>query len=203
MSEPKSKNISWHESQVSREDRERLFGQRGCVVWVTGLSASGKSTIARALEQRLTAEGRLAFVLDGDNLRHRLNSDLGFSPQDRAENIRRVGEVAALLAEVGAVTITAFISPYRAGREAARKAAGGERFVEVYLDTPLEVCETRDPKGLYRRARAGEIPDFTGVSAPYEPPLDAELVIDTSRHDVGECVERIAGYLYDRFGLAP
>jgi adenylyl-sulfate kinase len=161
----------------------------GAVVWLTGLSGSGKTTVAQALAEVLIRAGQSVYVLDGDRLRTGLNSDLGFSPEDRAENIRRAGEVAALFAEAGLIAIAAFISPYRAGRDAARRAAGAQRFFEVFLDTPIEECERRDPKGLYRRARAGDIPDFTGISAPYERPLDPDLhVKDCS---VDETVERI------------
>ncbi len=175
--------------------RAALLGQQGCVVWFTGLSGSGKTTLARALERRLLSEGRLAYVLDGDLLRKGLNRDLGFSPQDRAENIRRAGEVAAILADAGLVAITAFISPYREGRLAARAKAPGGRFVEVFLDAPLQVCEARDPKGLYQKARRGEIPNFTGISAPYEKPLEAELTLNTAQLGVAECVERVHRYL--------
>ena len=163
---------------------------RGCVVWLTGLSGSGKTTIAQLLARELASAGRPAYVLDGDRLRGGLNSDLGFTPADRAENIRRAGHVAALFADAGIVAIAAFISPYRRDRDAARAAAAGE-FLEVYLDTPLDICERRDVKGLYRRARAGEIADFTGVSAPYEPPENADLRIDTSNTTPGDAVNAI------------
>jgi len=179
-----------------------VLRQRGCVLWFTGLSGSGKSTVAAALESALVGAGHAAFVLDGDNLRHGLNSDLGFSPEDRSENIRRAGEVAALFADAGLVTLTAFISPYRADRESARAAVGPERFLEIFLDVPLEVCERRDPKQLYRRARAGEIGEFTGVSAPYEPPASPALVLDTSAADVSECVGRLVALLRRRGFLA-
>ena len=151
------------------------------MVWLTGLSGAGKSTLATAVEAALIRAGHAACVLDGDNLRHGLNADLGFSPEDRRENIRRAGEVAALFADAGLIVIAAFISPYRAGREAAREAIGAARFLEVFLDAPLAVCERRDPKGLYRRARAGEIAEFTGISAPYEPPEAPALTLDTAR----------------------
>ncbi len=172
-----------------------LLGQRGCVVWLTGLSGSGKSTIGFALEERLVRDGHAAYVLDGDNIRHGLNGDLGFSPEDREENIRRIGEVAALFADAGLITISAFISPYRRDRDRARAAAGEGRFVEVFVDAPVEICERRDPKGLYVKARAGEIKDFTGVSAPYEPPLSPEVVLETQNKTVDECVDDILGYL--------
>jgi adenylyl-sulfate kinase len=172
------------------------------VVWLTGLSGSGKSTVAVAVEAALVAAGHAAYVLDGDNVRHGLNRDLGFAPEDRAENIRRVGEVAALFADAGLITLTAFISPYRADREAARAAVGAERFLEVFVDTPLEVCERRDPKQLYRRARAGEVGEFTGVSAPYEPPASPALALDTSALDAAACVERVVTLLRER-GFLP
>ncbi len=186
-----STNVTKQKSQVEREERASLLGQRGAVVWLTGLSGSGKSTLAYALERALVSGGHAAFVLDGDNLRHGLNSDLGFSPADRDENIRRVGEVAALFAEAGVIAIAAFISPYQAGREHARQAVGTDRFIEVYLDVPVEVCEQRDPKGLYKRARAGEIKEFTGISAPYERPESPELALDTDHRDVKSCVADI------------
>ncbi|MBP7145975.1 MAG: adenylyl-sulfate kinase [Acidobacteria bacterium] len=190
-----ARNVTRHRGEVSRGDRERLLGQRGCVVWFTGLSGSGKSTLAHALERRLVSGGRLAFVLDGDNIRHGLNRDLGFSPAEREENIRRIGEVAALFAEAGVIALVAFISPYAADRARARAAAGEDRFIEVFLDTPLDVCEERDPKGLYRKARAGELAEFTGVGAPYERPERAEIVIDTARSGIEESVETVARHL--------
>lgn len=184
-------HLTRHPSDVEPADRERLLGQRGCVVWLTGLSGSGKSTIAHALERRLIDAGRLAYVLDGDNIRSGLNADLGFRPEDREENIRRVAEVAALFADAGVVTITAFISPYREGRDFARTAADRARFLEVYCHAPLDECERRDPKGLYRKARAGEIDEFTGVDAPYEPPEQPDVVLRTGECDVDECVQTL------------
>src|SRR5512144_1533567 len=166
MAEQKATNIVWHKGAVTREDREQLNGHKGCTVWLTGLSGSGKSTIAVDLEKRLCERGVRTYILDGDNIRHGLNKNLGFSPADRAENIRRIGEVAKLFTDAGAVTITAFVSPYRSDRAAVRALLGPADFVEVFVDAPLEVCEARDPKGLYKRARAGEIEEFTGVSAP-------------------------------------
>ena len=198
-----SENIRAEKSLVSRADRSKLLGHRGAVVWLTGLSGSGKSTIAYQLERRLVAGGRLAFVLDGDNIRHGLSGDLGFSPADRNENIRRVGEVAALFADAGVIAISAFISPYARDRAAARETAGTDRFVEVYLDVPVTVCERRDPKGLYARARAGEIAEFTGISAPYEPPGSADLALDTDALEVDDCVASIIGHLEERGFLAP
>jgi adenylylsulfate kinase len=196
------RNLTWHRGHVGREDRERLMHQKGCVLWFTGLSGSGKSTVARAVEQRLFEDGRFVYVLDGDNVRHGLNADLGFSSDDRQENIRRLAEVAALFADAGLLTLTAFISPYRRDRQLARDRAGDGRFLEVYLDVPLAVCEERDPKALYERARAGEIPDFTGISSPYEPPADPELRLPTHELTVDECVERVVAELQKR-GLIP
>jgi bifunctional enzyme CysN/CysC len=178
------------EHKVSACARAWKNGHRGVVIWLTGLSASGKSTLAMRVEQRLFETGRQVYVLDGDNIRRGLSSDLGFLPQDRSENIRRTGEVAALFADAGVVVITAFISPYSADRAQARKAAG-ERFFEVYVKAPLELCEARDPKGLYQKARAGLIPDFTGVSAPYEAPEAPELVIDTGAQEEHESVQQL------------
>jgi adenylyl-sulfate kinase len=189
-----SSNLTRHRGLVDPEERARLLGQRGAVIWLTGLSGAGKSTIAYALERRLIADRHPAYVLDGDNVRLGLCSDLGFSPADRDENIRRVGEAAALFADAGVIAIASFISPYRAGRDRAR-AMAGDRFIEVFLDVGVDVCERRDPKGLYRRARAGEIAEFTGVSAPYEAPLAAEVTLDTDALDVDQCVDRLVGYL--------
>ena len=181
--------------QVAPEERHQLLGQQGVVIWLTGLSGSGKSTLAYALERTLVNDRHTAYVLDGDNLRHGLNSDLGFSPEDRDENIRRVGETAALFARAGVIAIASFISPYRAGRERARTCVGADRFIEVYVSATVEVCERRDPKGLYKKARAGEIPQFTGVSAPYEHPEAPQLTLDTDVDDVQTCVATLAGYL--------
>jgi len=189
------KNIVWSESSVGRGERRKLTGQNGCVVWLTGLSGSGKSTIAKKLERRLLEAGRMAYILDGDNIRHGLCSDLGFSPEDRSENIRRVGEVAALFADAGVVAIAAFISPFEADRRGAREAAGDNCFFEIFLDTPLDVCENRDPKGLYKKARRGEIEDFTGLGSPYEKPADPALSIDTSTVSVEEAVDAISELL--------
>jgi adenylylsulfate kinase len=195
MTEPKSKNIVWHQTTVSRTEREAINGHRGCTVWLTGLSGSGKSTIANLLEKALWERGVRSFVLDGDNIRHGLNKDLGFSPKDRTENIRRIGEVAALFTDAGIVNVTAFISPYRADREIARKAMPEGCFVEVYVKCQLDECEKRDPKGLYKKARAGEIPEFTGISAPYEEPEKAELEIDTTGQTAEESLAGILSYL--------
>ncbi len=180
----------WSHGEVDAAQRAARNGHRSTIVWLTGLSASGKSTIARALERELFERGMQVFVLEGDNLRHGLNRNLGFSPEDRSENIRRAAEVAKLLADAGLVVIAAFISPYRADRAAAREIAraGGHPFIEVFVNAPLEVCETRDPKHLYRKARAGQIKEFTGVSAPYEPPDAPELELRTDRQTPEECV---------------
>ncbi len=183
-STPKSTNITWHGANVTRDEREEVLGQKGCVVWLTGLSGSGKSTIARRLEQKLLEMGRTAYVLDGDNLRFKLNKDLGFSPEDRTENIRRVGRVAELFCDAGVICITAFISPYRVDRDAAREMVPDGRFVEVHVATDLATCEARDPKGLYGKARAGEIKGFTGIDAPYEAPAAAEITLSTADRSV-------------------
>jgi len=180
---------------ITAADRAAILGQKGCVIWLTGLSGSGKTTIACLFESQLTADGHLAYVLDGDNLRQGLNCDLGFSPEDRTENIRRVGELAALFADAGVITIAAFISPYRDGRRRARRAVGSQRFVEVYLDIPLAECERRDPKGLYKRARSGQIRDFTGIDAPYEPPETPEITITTEQTTPDDATRLIREYL--------
>jgi adenylylsulfate kinase len=180
VSEKKATNITWHEGQIGRREREAVLGQRGATIWLTGLSASGKSTIAVALEKALVERGHLAYVLDGDNVRHGLNKNLGFSPADRTENIRRIAEVAKLFTDCGVLVLTSFISPYRSDRDAARALFAAGDFVEVLVDASLATCEARDPKGLYKKARAGEIPEFTGISAPYEPPERPELVLDTA-----------------------
>jgi len=191
MSDQKATNITWHHGHVDRTARESLLRQRGCTIWFTGLPSSGKSTLAFTLEHWLVERGRLSYVLDGDNIRHGLNKNLGFSPDDRVENIRRIGEVAKLFADAGVITCTSFISPYRADRDQARQVheAAGLPFIEVFVKASVEVCETRDPKGLYRKAKAGEIKEFTGVSAPYEEPLRPELVIDTGELSVDAGVQ--------------
>jgi bifunctional enzyme CysN/CysC len=196
----KSKNIFWVEGKITASARAARSGHRGAVVWFTGLSGAGKSTIAQALERDLFARGMNTYVLDGDNIRHGLNSNLGFSPEDRVENIRRVSEVAKLMADSGVIAITAFISPYRMDRRRAREIAleGSAEFVEVFVDAPLQVCEARDPKNLYKRARAGEIRQFTGIDAPYEPPDDAEIVVHTDRQTVDESVATILEQLLPR-----
>lgn len=187
---PTSTNITRSQGTIDGTARSQRFGHRSCTVWFTGLSGSGKSTLALALEARLHSRGVGSYVLDGDNIRFGLNSDLGFSPSDRTENIRRVGEVARLFCDAGLVVVTAFISPYLRDRDLVRSLHPPESFIEVYLNTPLEECERRDDKGLYAKARNGEIPEFTGISAPYEPPLNPELTLDT-RTSVDDCLEEI------------
>jgi bifunctional enzyme CysN/CysC len=196
----KSKNIFWVEEKITAQDRAARSGHRGAVVWFTGLSGAGKSTIAQALERELFNRGIHTYVLDGDNIRHGLNSNLGFSPEDRVENIRRVSEVAKLMADSGVVAITAFISPYRMDRRRARETAleGNAEFIEVFVDAPLEVCEARDPKNLYKKARAGQIRDFTGIDAPYEPPEDPEIVVQTDKQTVDESIAAILEQLLPR-----
>ncbi len=192
----KSDNIYWSHGKVTTAQRESAqWPSRAACVWLTGLSGAGKSTIATELERELFNLGKHAYVLDGDNIRHGLCSDLGFSPQDRKENIRRVGEVAKLFADAGVICITAFISPYRADRDLARKILPRSRFIEVYVNAPIEVCEQRDPKGLYAKARSGEIKEFTGISAPYEPPLNPEIELRTDKLTVAESVTKIMEYL--------
>ncbi|MGE0430648.1 MAG: adenylyl-sulfate kinase [Planctomycetota bacterium] len=203
MTAARDSNLTWHDGTVRRDHREQLLGQRGTVVWLTGLSGSGKSTLARALEERLTHDGRLAYVLDGDNIRHGLNADLGFSPTDRVENIRRIGEVAALFADAGLLVLVAFISPYRSDRASVRERVGAASFVEVHVDAALAVCEQRDPKGLYAKARAGEIADFTGVSAsaPYEAPEQPDVRVNTGAMPLDACVARVLDHLRERGAL--
>jgi bifunctional enzyme CysN/CysC len=197
VADQKSTNITRIEHRIPVEAREARNGHRGGVLWFTGLSGAGKSTLAFALEEELFRRGFQVYVIDGDNLRYGLNSDLGFSHEDRTENIRRAGEVAALFARAGAICISAFVSPYRADRDVARKAAG-DRFNEVYVKADLATCERRDPKGLYKKARRGEIQDFTGVSAPYEAPLAPEIVVDTAHHTVAECVTQLLEFIDER-----
>jgi adenylylsulfate kinase len=193
--QPKSQNITWHGANVTAEEREAVLEQKGCVLWFTGLSGSGKSTVARRVEQLLLERNTAAYVLDGDNLRQGLNADLGFSPADRTENIRRVGAVAQLFADAGIVCLTAFISPYRKDRDAARARLPEGRFIEVHVATSLATCEERDPKGLYVKARTGIIADFTGVSAPYEVPESAEINLPTDNHTIDDSAEAVIEYL--------
>lgn len=202
MAEQKATNITWHHGEVKTEDREKLLNQKGAVVWFTGLSGSGKSTVVRKAEEILFSRGHLVYVLDGDNIRHGLNKNLGFSPDDRKENIRRIGEVAHLFSDAGVITLTAFISPYREDRDSARVLSLEGRFIEVFVDCPLEECEKRDPKGLFKKARAGEIKEFTGISAPYEAPEKPELVIKTAEFSVEECALAVVAYLEEK-GIIP
>lgn len=198
----KATNITWHHADITKEDRERLNGHKAVTLWFTGLSGSGKSTLAHAVENTLFERGCRTYVLDGDNIRHGLNKDLGFSPEDREENIRRIGEVAHLFTQAGVITLTAFISPYRADRDKARGIAEEGTFFEIYVKCDLAICEERDPKGLYKKARAGEIPEFTGISAPYEEPDNAEIVVDTGAQSLEECAAAVVATLEER-GIVP
>ncbi|MBC04228.1 MAG: adenylyl-sulfate kinase [Phycisphaerae bacterium] len=203
-SESMSSNVVWHAGGVSRSDREDRLGQRAGTVWFTGLSGSGKSTVAVEVERRLADAGRLVYRLDGDNLRHGLNGDLGFSEADRTENIRRTGEVCRLLVDAGVIVLASFVSPFRADRDQVRRMheSASMPFLEAYVRVPLEVAEARDPKGLYARARAGEIKGFTGIDQPYEEPVDPELVVDTSESSVEEAAVRVIDRLRE-LGLVP
>lgn len=191
------KNLTWHRSSVDRKDRAKLNGHRGATIWLTGLSASGKSTLANAAARTLHELGVRTYVLDGDNVRHGLNADLGFSPDDRQENIRRIGEVAKLLTDAGMINFAAFISPYISDRDMAR-ALQPKDFIEVHVDCTIEVCEDRDPKGIYKKARAGQIKQFTGISAPYEAPERPEVYLNTSTMTIEACVETLIQALMDR-----
>lgn len=205
-------NVTWHEHSVSRDEREQLNGHKGCVIWFTGLSACGKSTVSNLVDHKLHKRGIRSYVLDGDNVRHGLNAGpgmlkerhgedyakrfgLGFSAQDREENIRRIGAVAKLFAEAGVVTLTAFISPYRRDRDAVRASMNEGDFIEIFVDAPIEVCEARDPKGLYKKARAGEIKGFTGIDDPYEAPAKAELVLDAGKKDAETLADEVIAFL--------
>ncbi|KAA8491767.1 Adenylyl-sulfate kinase [Porphyridium purpureum] len=202
MSEAQQKatNVHWHEGAITREDRHALLGQKGCTVWLTGLSGSGKSTITVELEKVLVMNSRVCYRLDGDNIRMGLNKNLGFSADDRVENIRRIGEVAKLFGDLGVITTTAFISPYAADREICRKLHEDAKipFFEVLVDCPLSVAESRDPKGLYKKARAGLIKNFTGIDDPYEAPAEPDVTVDTSKLSVEECVGEIISFLQSR-----
>jgi len=192
------KNISRHNPIVTKKDRTNAAGYKPCIIWFTGLPSSGKSTLAHALEARLFAQGKHSYVLDGDNIRHGLNKNLGFSPEDRAENIRRIGEVAQLFVYAGLIVITAFISPYIADRQKARELVNEGEFIEVFVKCSVSKCQERDPKGLYAKAIKGEIPNFTGISAPYEEPADPELVVDTEKCSVDECVDKLMDYITEK-----
>ena len=195
QTEPKSKHIYWHHGKLTAADREKHLAQKGAVVWFTGLSGSGKSTVAREVELALVENGKNTYVLDGDNIRHGLNKNLGFSPDDRKENIRRIGEVAKLFCEANVTVLTAFISPYRTDRDLARSLVPKGQFFEIYCEAPLEICEQRDVKGLYKKARAGVIPEFTGISAPYEAPDQAELILHTGKESLEESTRRLLDLL--------
>ncbi|XP_021688286.2 adenylyl-sulfate kinase, chloroplastic isoform X3 [Hevea brasiliensis] len=197
----KSTNVMWHKSSVDKFDRQELLQQKGCVIWITGLSGSGKSTLACALSRGLHSRGKLTYILDGDNVRHGLNNDLGFKAEDRAENIRRIGEVAKLFADAGVICIASLISPYRKDRDACRALLADGDFIEVFMDVPLQVCEERDPKGLYKLARAGKIKGFTGIDDPYEPPLDCEIVLKQMGDDCSspcDMAETVISYLKEK-----
>lgn len=194
----KKDNIVWHAHKVNKSDRAKQKRQRPCVLWFTGLSASGKSTIAGAVEQMLFELGHHTYLLDGDNVRHGMNKDLGFSDADRIENIRRIGEMAKLFADAGLIVLTAFISPFRSDRQMVRDLMGEGEFVEIFMDTPLDVCEQRDPKGLYRKARQGEIKNFTGIDSDYEAPEAPEIIINTADMDIEACALQVIGYLRER-----
>jgi adenylylsulfate kinase len=195
MAEQKATNVTWHDHRVSSEDREQLKGQRGAVLWFTGLSGCGKSTIANTVDHMLHQMGKHTYLLDGDNIRMGLNKNLGFSAEDRAENIRRIGEVAKLFSDAGIITLTAFISPYRVDRDAVRGLLKDGEFVEVYVNASLETCEGRDPKGLYKKARAGEIKGFTGIDDPYEAPENAEIVLDSDTKGIDDLAGEVVEYL--------
>ena len=190
-----SNNITWHDSEVTKEERQNRNGHKSAVIWFTGLSGSGKSTVSVALEKALFNEGKQTYRLDGDNVRHGLNKNLGFSPEDRTENIRRIGEVAKLMVDVGSITVTAFISPYKQDRDNVRAILEDDEFIEVYTKCSVEECENRDPKGLYKKARSGEIPAFTGISAPYEAPDHPEIILDTEHESINQSVDRVIQYL--------
>jgi len=198
VEQKKSSNVVWHHATVTRERREALNGHRSVMLWFTGLSGAGKSSLAHAVEEQLYQKGCRTFVFDGDNVRHGLCSDLGFSAEDRVENIRRVGEMGKLFLEAGTIALTAFISPFRSDREKVRSLVPHGEFLEIYCHCPLEICEERDVKGLYKRARAGEIKNFTGISSPYEEPENPELVVDTGRLTLEESAEKVIGLLQER-----
>ncbi|MCA9088879.1 MAG: adenylyl-sulfate kinase [Planctomycetaceae bacterium] len=202
MSEQKATNVTWHDHRVSSEDREKLKGHKGCVLWFTGLSGAGKSTIANTVDHKLHAQGKHTYLLDGDNIRMGLNKNLGFSPEDRTENIRRIGEVAKLFSDAGLITSTAFISPYKADRDLVRAMLPEGEFVEILVEASLETCEERDPKGLYKKARAGEIKGFTGIDAPYEAPEKPELVLDSNSKGIDELADEVIAFLEAKGFLA-
>lgn len=190
-----SNNIVWHDSHISKEQRAKQKHQKPCIIWFTGLSGSGKSTLANALEARLYEQNYHTYLLDGDNIRHGLNQDLGFDEKSRVENIRRIGEVAKLFVESGTIVLTAFISPFRTDRESVRRLVEENEFIEVFVDAPISICEQRDPKGLYKKARKGEIKNFTGIDSPYEKPSNAEIHIINDKAKIDECIDIIVNYL--------
>ena len=198
MVEQKATNIHWHEGPITRADREKMIGHRAFTIWFTGMSASGKSVLATATEKALNEKGCLTYILDGDNIRHGLNKNLGFSPEDRVENIRRIGEVANLFRQAGVINLVSFISPYISDRQIARELSNDDgTFIEVFVDCPLEVCEQRDPKGMYKKAREGIIREFTGISAPYEAPENPEIHLRTDKNSIEECLQVIINYLIE------
>ena len=203
MTQIKATNVVWHEGHVDRQKRQELLEQEGVLVWLTGLPSSGKSTIAYTVEHALVERGHMAYVLDGDNIRHGLNKNLGFSAEDRAENIRRIGEVGKLFTDAGIITLSSFVSPYKADRDEVRELLDEGDFLEIFIDTPIELCEERDPKGLYKKARAGEIPNFTGVSDPYEAPEKPELVVKTAEGTPQEAALQIISSLEMRGKIPP
>lgn len=194
----KNNHITWHQTAVTKEDRHLLNGHRSCVLWFTGLSGSGKSTLANAVDKALYQQRFRSYVLDGDNIRHGLNSDLSFKKEDRKENIRRIGEVAKLFVDSGQIVSSAFISPFREDRQLVRKMFAAGEFIEIYLNCPIQVCEHRDPKGLYRKARKGEIPEFTGISSPYETPDHPEIIIETDKMTIEQSVDTVLSYLKEK-----
>ncbi len=202
MTDQKATNITWHEHSVSKQERWNLSGHRGAVLWFTGLSASGKSTVANTVDHQLHALGKRSFVLDGDNIRMGLNKNLGFSAEDRAENIRRIGEVGKLFVNAGVIAITAFISPYRRDRDAVRALLGEGEFIEIYMNASLATCEARDPKGLYKKARAGQLKGFTGIDDPYEAPEKPELVLDGDNKSIDELADDVLKYLQNHHLLS-
>jgi adenylylsulfate kinase len=196
--DPSNKNIPWHHATVTRERRQKQNGHKSVILWFTGLSGAGKSTLAHEVEERLHRTGCKTYVFDGDNVRNGLNSDLGFSKEDRKENLRRIGEMCKLFIDAGVIALTAFISPYREDRAKIRQRVGKTDFIEIFCDCSIEICESRDVKGHYAKARRGEIPEFTGISAPYERPENAEMVLDTGRVPLEECADRVIEYLRRR-----
>lgn len=195
--EQEERNLCWHEPSVNIDNRRQAFQHKSCVIWFTGLSAAGKSTLANALCQSLHERGINSYVLDGDNIRYGLNKDLGFSPEDRKENIRRIGEVAKLFVDAGLIVLSAFISPFREDRDNVRKMMKDDEFIEVYVSCPIEVCESRDPKGIYKKVRCGQVKEFTGISSPYEEPMNSEIVLDTEKTDLLGCVDSLLTYLIE------